>query len=272
MQTSYQTAAMEPCVVGDSRILDPYENAGQHAGSVISFWSMSFLMLLHFFAVAKNIRKEGKTRAVPVLLAIFFFCSFVSAILQAVSHSFGTGNTRTELLLTARLWMGFAAGSCLFLGTSMGEVMMAGRRDLNFLRSLSWVFFVFGAGASVFALALASDGDDFVQAAVMSAAFLWADAFWIATLCQREASIKEKSILLPKIGGPILMALAFWILAILEPTCGAQGHSECYSSCPVGGPGAGPGLPHVFFMGFFVFGTFSLVYAQEKAPDKTCLD
>ena len=82
-------------------------------------------------------------------------------------------------------------------------------------------------------LALASDGDDLAQAAVMSAAFLWADAFWIATCLkmQREGSIQEKSIFLPKIGGPILMALAFWILAILEPTCGAKGHSDCYKSC-----------------------------------------
>ncbi|CAE7407400.1 unnamed protein product [Symbiodinium necroappetens] len=224
---------MEPCLVGDSWILDPYENAGQHVGSIITFWSMSFLMLLHLGAVAKGARKDGRTRAVPVLLTIFFFCSFVSAVLQAVSHSFSTGTTKTQLLLTARLWMGFAAGTCLFLGTSIGEALMAGNREMAALRTLNWVFFVFGAGASVLVLALASDGDDLVQAAVMSAAFLWADAFWIATCLkmQREGSIQEKSIFLPKIGGPVLMALAFWILAILEPTCGAKGHSDCYKSC-----------------------------------------
>ena len=115
------SSAMEPCLVGDSWILGPYENAGQHVGSIITFWSMSFLMLLHLGAVAKGVRKDGRTRAVPVTLTIFFFCSFVSAVLQAVSHSFSTGTTKTHLLLTARLWMGFAAGTCLFLGTSIGE-------------------------------------------------------------------------------------------------------------------------------------------------------
>ena len=151
---------------------------------------------------------------------------------------------------------------------------MHGNRELAAPRTLMWVFFVFGAGASVFAMALASGGDDLVQAAVMSAAFLWADAFWIATSrkMQREGSLQEKSILLPKIGGPILMALGFWILAILEPTCGVKGHSDCYKSCPVGGPGMGPGLPHVFFLAMFAFGTFCMVYAQEKVPDKTFLD
>ncbi|CAE7418429.1 unnamed protein product [Symbiodinium sp. CCMP2592] len=260
MQNASHTA-MEPCLALDSWILDPYENAGQHVGSIISFWSMSLLMLLHLGAVARSIRKDGTTRWVPVLLTTFFFCSFVSGILQAVAHSFSTGTTKTHLLLTARLWLGFAAGTCLFLGTSMGEALMAGKRELAAIRSLSWVFFVFGTGASVFALALASDGDDFVQAGVMSAAFLWADAFWIATCrkMQREGTLQEKSILLPKLGGPILMALAFWILASLEPTCGAKGHSDCYKSCPVGGPGAGPGLPHVFFVGFFVFGKLSQV-------------
>ena len=62
----------------------------------------------------------------------------------------------------------------------MGEALMHGSRDLDPPRILTWVLFVFGAGASVFAMALASEGDDYAQAAVMSAACLWADAFWIA--------------------------------------------------------------------------------------------
>ncbi|CAE6947151.1 unnamed protein product, partial [Symbiodinium natans] len=209
---------MEPCLVGESLILDPYENAGQHAGSIISFWSLSFLMLLHLGAVARNIRKDGKTRAVPALLAIFFLCSFISGILQAVAHSFITGTAQTHLLLTARLWLGFAAGIFLFLGASMGEALMHGSRDLDPPRILTWVLFVFGAGASVFAMALASEGDDYAQAAVMSAACLWADAFWIAMgrKMRREGAI-EMSLLLPKVGGPLLMALAFWVLALLAP-------------------------------------------------------
>ena len=79
----------------------PNYNPGQHVGSIISFWSMSLLMLLHLGAVARSIRKDGKTRWIPVLLTAFFFCSFVSGILQAVSHSFSTGTTKTHLLMTA---------------------------------------------------------------------------------------------------------------------------------------------------------------------------
>lgn len=257
---------MLPCpgATPDEAVLDPYVYAGQHAGSSISGWLLSLSTLMMLGGCLAKARRNG---GIWLLLSIWSIFCLGSFVLQAVAHSFIPAAEYMPLLRTARVLLALGAAAFLAIGTGVGESWLPDRKNWKILWALVWLMTIALTAGFVAVTFLASDDDgDLAMAAVMSLALFWAAGIWIVAALKKrlQDGTNAGDWFIQRIVATLLLAGAFWLFPLFEPTCGIRGHFECYKSCPVG-----PGLPYLFFIPFWWICNFALAAAQDKSfPDE----
>ncbi|CAE7227895.1 unnamed protein product [Symbiodinium natans] len=229
---------------------DPYTTPNAHENTVIMLFATAGLMLVGLLCIlAKACRRE----AASDFLHLFFFLlgagGYACAGIAGAAYTAGPN----AVLLCARLllvasWMGLLV-SCCFLYQSLSPAKLR-----------ATVLWTLSTAVALSGLVAAAVGwGTHLEVAMLfvgGMAMLCTLAWYSAWRARRTMSGFVKMLVTG------VLSLGFLLVGIMEPFCGAQGHSTCYSSC------AGSyGMHYLLWSAFSITGHAGIALSQTLMPD-----